>query len=202
MRWLRSPWTLIAFFVALEIAVLAAAIGPWRVTRNLKAGRALAAEGRAEEALGHYAYLQSRFPESETINLEMGLLYLGLQRWEEAVDCFEIVSLVRNPPPGLYVAMGRAFIGMGEEDLALIRFKLAFKENPKDPVACYYVAEWRYQDVESRKELLDTARIYERAAFDPHLGHFAQRRLTEIEARLLELNKKKKSDGKKRLEIE
>jgi tetratricopeptide (TPR) repeat protein len=190
-RRLRSPWTLVAFFALLEIVVLATGIEPWRVSRNMAAGRKLAAEGRSEEALKHYAYLREKFPESATINLEMGFIYLRLKRWEEAADCFKIVSLMRVPPRELNVAMGRAFVGMGEKQLALTRFKLAYKENPKDPVACYYVAEWMYEDAKTRNELLDTARVFERAAFDPSLGFLAQKRLAEIETRLLELNKQK-----------
>ena len=181
-RWRNTPWPLVAAFVALELFAIAIGLPPWLNDYHRSQGRRLAKEGRYEEAIPHYEYLRRKYQESPTVNLELGLAYLNAGQYEKAVERLVSVTSGPEPPPGVHSKIGEAYVGLGQHDRALMEFNAAQEENPKDPVACYYLGEQLFQN----GKLLEAARLLERAAFHSRLGPSAQERLKEIERRIFE----------------
>ncbi|MCX7016350.1 MAG: tetratricopeptide repeat protein [Candidatus Sumerlaeota bacterium] len=179
-QWMRSPWAIVAGFAVFEVFLVAIGLPSWLDDRHRAEGQRLARERRYEEAIAPYEKLLKKYPGSPTVNLELGLTYLNARRYNEAVDRLGFLAAQPEPPSGVHSKLGQAYEALGESEKAMMEFNAAVEEDPKDPIANYYLGERLYRN----GHLMDAVKLLERAAFHPEVGPRAQQLLKEIEKRI------------------
>ncbi|OGP60189.1 MAG: hypothetical protein A2V67_04975 [Deltaproteobacteria bacterium RBG_13_61_14] len=154
---------------ALEAALASETCNPRDPETQYWLGRIYWARKQPPKALDHLdkaLSLRKDYPEA---NLALGMVYLELKRWDEAVAQFELVTrheLFRQPEAA-YNNLGWAYLMKGDREKAVQAFQTVLKINPN-----YCPASCNLGEVEAQKGLSAAAiKEYRRALeFCPDYG--------------------------------
>lgn len=154
-----STKVLIIIFIIIEIAIIVFMYPDYRITKNHTLARKYAQTGEFEKSKKHYLVLKNIYPESETINFELGNVLLAMKDYAGALECYGIVlSIQKDPSAALLKQVGLCYVNTGYKEEALRFFEGAVKKNPNDPDANFYLGESKILN----KEYTEAAKYFQR----------------------------------------
>ena len=139
-------------------------------------------KGEWEKAKQHYLIIKGIYPESETINYELGNVYMNLKDYQNALACFKIAEgHQKKPSTDLLKNIGLCYINTGNRSEALLYFKNTLEKSPNDPDANFYLGE----DMVKNKKYDEAAKYFQRIPTPESFGQKLADYWKEIEAAVL-----------------
>ncbi len=179
---LFSNKILIVIFVVIEISIIALMYPSYRLSKNHTLARNFSEKGDFQNAKKHYLLLKGIYPQSETINLELGNVYFNLNDYSSALDCYNIVLEHQNTPSGFLLKnIGICYNKLGKTQEALNYFGKALESNSNDPEANFYYGE----HLLNQKKYAEAAKYFERIPSPERFGDKLAGYWREIEKAIL-----------------
>lgn len=177
-----SVWVLIAIFAVLELGLIVLMYPTYRIQYHTKTARTAFKKGDYQKARRHYEWLVRKIaPKAPTPNRELGITYMQLEMYEQAIECFDRVLQALPRMEWINSAIGECYVKLGRPEEALPYFEQELTINQLDAQANFYVGQALF----NQEKYLEASKHFQSLA---HTGLFKkelEQYWSEIEEKVL-----------------
>jgi tetratricopeptide (TPR) repeat protein len=162
MFWDQAGWRALAALAL--ILLLGLQPVPLAVTAAFRSAQSAAARQDYAAAADLLASAAARLPYDGSLVYRAGLADISAERFESAVERLQSAAALDGWTPARRVALGDAYLGLGDRASALAQWELALEDLPEDDgllarLANSYEAEGRYADAIATLNALARVRV-------------------------------------------
>jgi len=177
-----SVWVLIAIFAVLELGLIVLMYPSYRIQHNTQTARAAFKKGDYQKARRHYEWIVKNIaPKAPTPNRELGITYMRLEMYEQAIECFERVLQALPRLEWINSAIGGCYVKLGRPEEALPYFEQELTINQLDAQANFYVGQALF----NQEKYVEASKHFQRLVYTGLFRKELEQYWSEIEEKAL-----------------